>query len=68
MSEKKMIIETNSPEETFELGKRLGEQAKPGWIFTLVGDLGVGKTVFTCPRTWNRGAGEQPDLYDCAGI
>ena len=46
MSEKKMIIETNSP-ETFELGKRLGEQAKPGWIFTLVGDLGVGKTVFT---------------------
>lgn len=47
MSEKKMIIETNSPEETFELGKRLGEQAKPGWIFTLVGDLGVGKTVFT---------------------
>ena len=47
MSEKKVIIETNSPEETFELGKRLGEQAKPGWIFTLVGDLGVGKTVFT---------------------
>ena len=47
MSEKKMIIETNSPEETFELGKRLGEQAKPGWIFILVGDLGVGKTVFT---------------------
>lgn len=47
MSEKKIIIETNSPEETFELGKRLGEQAKPGWIFTLVGDLGVGKTVFT---------------------
>lgn len=39
--------ETYSPAETFELGKRLGEQAKPGWIFTLVGDLGVGKTVFT---------------------
>lgn len=42
-----VVTETNSPAETFELGKRLGEQAKPGWIFTLVGDLGVGKTVFT---------------------
>lgn len=42
-----VVRETYSPAETFELGKRLGEQAKPGWIFTLVGDLGVGKTVFT---------------------
>lgn len=42
-----VVRETYSPAETFELGKHLGEQAKPGWIFTLVGDLGVGKTVFT---------------------
>ncbi len=42
-----MIIETNSPEETFALGKKLGEQAKAGQIYTLNGDLGVGKTVFT---------------------
>lgn len=42
-----MIIETNAPGETFALGERLGKQAKPGWIFTLEGDLGVGKTVFT---------------------
>lgn len=42
-----MIIETKSAEETFDLGKRLGEKAEPGQIFTLNGDLGTGKTVFT---------------------
>ena len=42
-----MVIETNSPEETFRTGKELGEKAVPGQVFTLTGDLGVGKTVFT---------------------
>lgn len=42
-----MTIETNSPEETFALGQKLGEKAKAGQIYTLNGDLGVGKTVFT---------------------
>ncbi|MDO4600959.1 MAG: tRNA (adenosine(37)-N6)-threonylcarbamoyltransferase complex ATPase subunit type 1 TsaE [Eubacteriales bacterium] len=42
-----MVIETRSPEETFALGKRIGEMARPGDIYTLTGDLGVGKTVFT---------------------
>lgn len=42
-----MIIENRSPEETFELGKKIGEAAKPGQVYTLNGDLGVGKTVFT---------------------
>ncbi len=42
-----MIIESFSPEETLELGKKIGESAKPGQVFTLIGDLGVGKTVFT---------------------
>ncbi len=42
-----MVIETRSPEETFETGRRLGEKAVPGQVFTLMGDLGVGKTVFT---------------------
>lgn len=42
-----MIIETNSANETFELGKKIGQQAKPGQIYTLTGDLGVGKTVLT---------------------
>ena len=45
MTEK--IYETYSPEETPALGKRLGAEAKPGDVYTLVGDLGVGKTVFT---------------------
>lgn len=39
--------ESCSPEETFMLGKHLGEQAQPGQVYTLIGDLGVGKTVFT---------------------
>ena len=42
-----MIKESFSPEETYALGKRLGEAAKQGDIFCLNGDLGVGKTVFT---------------------
>ena len=42
-----MIIETRSPEETFSVGRRLGEKARAGQVFTLTGDLGVGKTVFT---------------------
>jgi tRNA threonylcarbamoyladenosine biosynthesis protein TsaE len=41
------VFETVTPEETFLLGKRIGEQAKAGQIYTLNGDLGVGKTVFT---------------------
>lgn len=40
-------IETNSPEETFAAGKRLGLSARPGEIYTLNGELGAGKTVFT---------------------
>lgn len=38
--------ETFSADETFALGKRLGEQAGPGQIWALDGDLGTGKTVF----------------------
>ena len=43
----KKTIETYSPEETFALGKALAEEAIPGQVYTLIGDLGVGKTVFT---------------------
>ncbi|MCH1981965.1 tRNA (adenosine(37)-N6)-threonylcarbamoyltransferase complex ATPase subunit type 1 TsaE [Ruminococcus sp. OA3] len=42
-----MIFETYQPDETLELGVRIGRQAKAGQIYTLTGDLGVGKTVFT---------------------
>ena len=41
------ILETNSAEETFAFGKRIGETAGPGSVYTLIGDLGVGKTVLT---------------------
>ena len=44
---KKTIYETFSPEETKELGRKIGAGAVPGSLYTLVGDLGVGKTVFT---------------------
>lgn len=50
-------IETFSEEETFALGEKIGREAKPGQVYTLLGDLGVGKTVFTpgCgQRAWNR--------------
>lgn len=43
----KKVIETFSPQETFLVGKELALTAEPGQVFTLIGDLGVGKTVLT---------------------
>lgn len=34
-------------EDTFDLGRKVGRIVKGGTVITLVGDLGVGKTVFT---------------------
>lgn len=42
-----MTTETYSTDETFELAKNIASKAKKGDIYTLIGDLGVGKTVFT---------------------
>ena len=42
-----MIFETNSEKETWELGNRLAKEAVPGQVYALIGDLGVGKTIFT---------------------
>ena len=42
-----MIRETNSERVTYELGLAMGREARPGEVYTLIGDLGVGKTVFT---------------------
>ena len=42
-----MIKESFCPDETYALGKSLGEAAKAGDVICLNGDLGVGKTVFT---------------------
>jgi tRNA threonylcarbamoyladenosine biosynthesis protein TsaE len=41
------IVESNSPADTLQLGRQLGQAAQPGEVYTLVGDLGVGKTVLT---------------------
>ena len=41
------IIESFKPEDTYALGQKIGKEAVAGNVFTLVGDLGVGKTVFT---------------------
>ena len=41
-----MIQESFEEQDTFRIGKQLGETAKPGDIFLLEGELGVGKTVF----------------------
>ena len=43
---KYMTTETFSQQETYDIGKRIGEEAAKGDIITLSGDLGVGKTVF----------------------
>lgn len=38
---------TNSAEETYELGRRIGQELADGDIVALYGDLGAGKTVLT---------------------
>ena len=42
-----MVRETRSERETYDIGYEMGMQARAGEIYTLIGDLGVGKTVFT---------------------
>lgn len=42
-----MIIETTGEAQTYQLGFELGQNAKKGEVYGLVGDLGTGKTVFT---------------------
>ncbi len=41
-----MIKESFQEKDTFEFARQLGEQASPGEIYCLEGDLGTGKTVF----------------------
>lgn len=53
------IFHSESAEETFSLGKRLGSICMPGDIILLNGDLGVGKTVFS--KGFGKGLGiEEP--------
>lgn len=41
------IVDSYSAGETFELGRQIGQRAKAGEVYTLIGDLGAGKTVLT---------------------
>ena len=43
---KDQVFESFSREDTFNFAKKLGEEAVRGQVFCLIGDLGVGKTVF----------------------
>lgn len=54
------ILESRSEEDTFRIGFELGQLAKPGDVYTLIGDLGVGKTVFT--KGIGAGLGIQEDI------
>lgn len=42
-----MVVETYSAEETYALGEKIGREAQAGAVYTLTGELGAGKTVFT---------------------
>ena len=47
-----MVIDTWGPEETRAFGKKMGQEARPGQVICLNGDLGVGKTI--SPRDLQR--------------
>jgi len=48
----------NSPEETQEFGRRLGENAVQGDVYLLSGRLGAGKTCLTQGIAWGLGINE----------
>ena len=44
---KKTIVETSCMEDTAKYAYEMAVNAEPGQVYALIGDLGVGKTVFT---------------------
>ena len=54
----KRVIESFSPKETFDLGVKIGQEACAGQVYSLIGDLGVGKTLFTQGVARGLGIGE----------
>lgn len=49
---------THGPEETQDLGRLLGELARPGDVLLLTGELGAGKTCLTQGIAWGLGIQE----------
>ena len=62
----KSIKETSCMEETAKYAYEMASKAQTGQVYALIGDLGVGKTVFT--RTGDRGAGEFSDFHYFADL
>ena len=50
-----LCISSHSPEETQEIGRSIGAQARQGDIFLLTGPLGAGKTCLTQGIAWGLG-------------
>ena len=57
--DRKSAFRTHSPEETQEIGVKIGYQLNPGDVVALIGDLGAGKTCLT--QGIARGAGVYQD-------
>ena len=47
MERTKKITESFSREDTLQIAYQMAQNAQPGQVYALIGDLGVGKTVFT---------------------
>lgn len=47
MAEITVTFHTEKPQETEELGERIGSALEPGIVIALIGDLGAGKTTLT---------------------
>jgi len=60
MSKRKASLSliSHSPEQTQELGRRLGKLAQAGDVFLLTGNLGSGKTCLTQGIAWGLGVKE----------
>ena len=56
----KTVTEAFTPDDTFRLGFQMAEKAAPGDVIALLGDLGVGKTVFT--KGFAAGLGIQEEI------
>jgi len=58
MSATGLELVSHGPEETQRIGRLLGNEARPGDIFLLVGPLGAGKTCLTQGIAWGLGVQE----------
>lgn len=53
------VYQTNSPEETEQLARRVGEQLRGGDVIAYRGGMGMGKTAFTRGLASGMGIGDE---------